>query len=294
MVRDNVYVFVTGASGLIGNELCKLLDKNGIKFIAADRSQPFPAGNWETRVIDLTQGLGDTLPKIDTVFHCAARIPTSPEEFRECSDLNQQIDSVVANFIVERGVEKLVFASTTNLYGTSSEPVSEESEVYIQNEYALGKLNSERMFAAVSSVSTFILRLNAPYGPLQKHETVLSRFIRRAQANLDLAYHGTGSRCQDFTHVSDVARAFLKCFESDGSGGTFNISSGSPISMKELAELVVSLIPGSTSEIRPSNQPDPQEHHRAIFDGTKARNELGWSPSISLREGISDWIAKIG
>lgn len=294
MAPTNDYVLVTGAHGLVGNAICDLLRKNEVRFCALVRDPIKTSKNFEVAIADLEKGGIYNLPaEIDTVIHCAARIPSQSSDFQKCAEINSAIDKNIARFVVDRGVKKLVFASTTNLYSFSSEVISEDSDVQVDNAYAEAKLESERMFSEISGASKFCLRLNAPYGFKQTHETVLSIFIRKALANENIFYHGTGSRCQDFTHVDDIAEAFLQCIQNEGSGGVYNISLGNPINMKSLAELILSLLPESTSRILPSNKPDPQEHHRALFDLTKARRDLGWTAKISLRAGISDWISRI-
>ena len=80
------------------------------------------------------------------------------------------------------------------------------------------------------------------------------------------------------------------CSLKTNTTGIYNIASGNPVSMKNLAELILSKVPGSDSKISSSGIPDPQENHKALFDTTKAKKELGWQPSISLSDGIDEWI----
>ncbi|MFX0197885.1 MAG: NAD-dependent epimerase/dehydratase family protein, partial [Candidatus Hodarchaeota archaeon] len=115
--------------------------------------------------------------------------------------------------------------------------------------------------------------------------TVLNIFIERAIQGLPLLYHGSGTRQQDFTYVHDIAVAICLAVEKSKSG-VFNISGGRPVSMKKLAELVVSLVNGCQSLIKPSGREDPQEGSTALFSIEKAKRELGWSPKTSLKLGI--------
>jgi nucleoside-diphosphate-sugar epimerase len=134
-----------------------------------------------------------------------------------------------------------------------------------------------------------ILRISAPYGPGQRNRTVLRIFIERAISSMDLLYFGTGDRTQDFTSATDVAQAVI-CSIRRKRGGVFNIAGGNPISMKELAKLVVKCVSGCRSKIVPAGVPDSQESYRADFEILKAKRELGWAPQISLTEGVKQWI----
>jgi nucleoside-diphosphate-sugar epimerase len=110
-------------------------------------------------------------------------------------------------------------------------------------------------------------------------------------ANLDLHYYGSGEREQNFTAAEDVARAIAAAISLEGVSGLFNIAGGRSITMRELAELVVSTVPGTTSMVVPLGRPDPQESYRAAFDLIRARDGLRWTPSIPLEEGIRHWVA---
>jgi UDP-glucuronate 4-epimerase len=294
MLQDETKILVTGANGLIGNSICDLLSKGDRPFIAVYR-RPYKENNrWKSVVADiLNGGLNSITDVIGTVFHCAALIPDAKTGFESCAATNLVIDTEINKFVAERKVKKLVFASTTSIYGISAEPISEETIPKIGNAYARGKLVSEEMFLSLPEVATYCLRINAPYGAHQKHETVLSSFIQNGLASEDIHYHGTGSRCQDFTNAADIAAAFLACDASSGGSGIYNISLGQPISMKELGKLVLNVIGISKSKVLASGLPDPQEIHRAIFDVEKSRKQLRWSAKMSLKEGISDWVSKL-
>lgn len=133
-----------------------------------------------------------------------------------------------------------------------------------------------------------VLRINAPYGPGQATRTVLRIFLERASKGLALLYHGSGSREQDFTHVDDVADAVVAAAFRQRTG-TYNISGGEPIAMKQLAELVIRCVPMCGSTVAPSGQDDPQEGVPARYSTRRALAELGWRPSIALACGIRAW-----
>ena len=175
------------------------------------------------------------------------------------------------------------------MYGISNEVINEDTELKIDNLYSRAKVNSEELFFNMKNTEVIALRINAPYHYSQKTNTVLKIFINKVVNGEDISYHGTGKRQQDFTHVKDIA-ASVMCSLKTNNTGIYNIASGNPVSMKDLAELILSKVPCSGSKLSSSGIPDPQESHMALFDITKAKKELGWQPSISLSDGIDEWI----
>jgi UDP-glucose 4-epimerase len=158
--------------------------------------------------------------------------------------------------------------------------------------YVAQKVQSEKFGQALllnNGINFISLRISAPYGPGQKSRTVLNIFIERALKGLALLYHGTGSRQQTFTHIDDVVHAFDRAIES-GASGIFNIAGSEFVTVKQLADLVVSIIPNCASEVRPSEIKDPQEGATAMFSITKARQILGWRPTVSLKTGLTSCI----
>ena len=285
-------VLITGANGLVGDAVCDLFYRSKIPFTAISRKNPAEKKVWKTIAADIeNDNLEEVIDdkNIETIVHCAAAIPGKDHSFEDCFKTNTRIDERIAEFAVGRKIREIIFISTTNLYGAINETITEDTEPAIENLYAQGKINSESLFSSNSDFQSSCLRINAPYGSSRKNVTVLSLFINQALQNEDIKYHGSGARRQDFTHTFDIARAVLKCFQKKRFG-IYNIAGGQPIAMKDLAEMIVSLVPGSKSRIYPSGIDDPQENYRADFDLKKAETDLDWRAEISLKQGVSDWI----
>jgi UDP-glucose 4-epimerase len=288
-------IIVTGASGLLGSEVCSALKKRGIAFSAFTFSKSSDL-NREMKVhLDLTspdsiQTLLSLRPQY--IIHCAAVIPgivgfSEDEIFNR----NQLIDRHVFEACSISG-SKLIYVSSTSVYGVPAvENVSEGNIGRDLSLYSLGKLAAEKEIVRLQ-IKAKILRINAPYGPKQSTRTVLKIFIENALKDKDLLYYGSGLRMQDFTHVSDVARLIVDVLENH-TEGIFNISANRPISMKGLALLVKSLIPECTSNICNAELPDIQEGHLALYDTGRARQMLGWNPLIDLKSGIMGWVDEI-
>ena len=188
---------------------------------------------------------------------------------------------------------RIVYISGTSLYGQNSSRLMYETDhlSLSGNAYLTQKSLSEKLFLSEHK-DVIILRVSAPYHYSMTANTVLKIFIEKALSNQDIFFHGSGNRMQDFTHTTDIAHAVLNSISNSGANGIYNISSGDPISMKELAILVVDTVPECTSNVLASGQPDLQENYKALFDITKAEKELHWKPNISIKEGVEEWIEK--
>jgi nucleoside-diphosphate-sugar epimerase len=291
-------IIVTGAGGLIGNELCNLLDKHKLPFIAIYRTEPQLMNNWNKEFLNLESSNSVNHPcwnNASCVIHCAASIPSEKTSIDTCYTINKQIDLNVFNAIKKNSIPMLIFLSTSSIYGFSKDEIFEDSEPSPQNLYSLGKLQSESLFRSITNCRTIFLRINAPYHPKQSLNTVLKIFIENAINNNELVFHGSGLRAQDFTAVDDIVNAIFSII-SQGiktSGEVYNVASGKPISMRDLAKLIVSIIPNTASKITPSGIDDPQENCRSIFNINKFSNEYHWKPKVNLKQGIGAWFQQI-
>ena len=283
---------ITGAGGFLGNHLIKQLYDEEYNVVGIYRNLSNKKYPWLCSEFDMANRDFAKLPvdNIDCIIHCAAVIPTSffSANARIAADINIKMDSAVVKYCAANGIT-LIYPSGTGVYGFTHAHINEQTAVDPLGSYTAGKLQTENLIQDKLDKYA-ILRISAPYGPGQKHNTVLKLFIENAIAGEDITYYGTGSRKQDFTYVSDVTNSVKCCLEQEELNQIFNIASGRSISMKALAQLVVSLTPGCESKVLPAGKPDLQENYRPDFDITKARNILNWEPKVSLESGIKKWI----
>ena len=281
-------ITVTGASGLVGRAVVAHLSAAGHEVTALHRSG-IPAGlesaaSWLQ--LDLTsseapQAIARLSP--DGLIHCAAMIPQAfdGESAARAAACNRSMDDAIID-AAPRGC-RVVYLSSVSVYGMGPDVFDEDSEPHPIGPYAEAKLASEALMANLDEYA--ILRISAAYGPGQATQTVLRLFISLALQGSDLNYHGSGARCQDFVWVSDIAAAAGGALSARSLNGVFNVASGQPIAMVDLAQLVVD-VTASSSEIAPSGQADPQEHHRARYDLRRIVTSLGWRAETDLAEGI--------
>jgi UDP-glucose 4-epimerase len=295
-------ILITGANGFIGKVASALLVHRGHTILPIihpeDQDTSFTSDCQDVLVADLTQARGIDAaagfsPQV--VVHLAAERPESfrGEEVDRVSETNERIDRNVIRFCQESRVS-LVYASGTSVYGLKHDrPMVESDPIDPVGPYVRQKVETEELAQQTlfkHGVSFTSLRICAPYGPGQEARTVMNLFIEKAIEDAPLLYHGSGERRQDFTYVDDVAEAISLAAEG-GPGGIFNIATGRPVTMKQLAELVVDSVEGCTSVVQPSGEEDPQEQETALFSIEKARKDLGWEPKTSLKAGLRMCVA---
>lgn len=291
-------IMVTGAGGLIGGHTLRVLQDAGYALCGLYRqAPPAHAVPWEILSADLLEGssweeIGRR--RADVLVHCAAALPQSLADQGEdpAGALNRAIDDRIIDICRQAGM-RLIYISTGSVYGFRGAPWEEDSPLHPTGIYVREKIVSETKILEELRLPV-ILRINAPYGPGQRTRPVLRHFIDLALDDRPLTYHGSGKREQDFIHAEDAARAVLCAVRNSGIAGVINIASGRSISMRDLARLVIERVPGCRSSAVSSGRHDPQEDFRPAFSIEKARQALGWNPSVSLETGIRRWAEILG
>ena len=285
-------ILVTGAAGLIGQASVAALNRAGLDVTPLYRHPGPHAPAPDALFADLT---GDEARRIlgassfDAVVHCAAVFPRPGQAMTpdEIALENRRMDRCVLDLAAERACP-LVYLSSVSVYGTAPLPWRESSAPCPQSPYARAKLEGESDCLG-QAARCVCLRVSSPYGPGQRTANVLRLFLAQALQGQDIRFHGSCRRTQDFVAASDVAQAVRLALVDTRACGIFNIASGVPTSMRELALLAVAGVPGCRSRVLASGEADPQEDHRVAVDITKAHVEMGWRPAVDLASGIREW-----
>ena len=301
---------VTGGAGFIGSHLSDELAERGYQVTILDDISTGKQSNVEAlrnrSNIDFVQGSITDLPRLqklfkgsDYIFHQAAlaRVPFSVSDPLSANEVNITGTLKVLIAARDNGVEKVVFASSSSVYGDA--PVLPQREDVIPSPlspYALTKLAGEyycTIFKQLYGLSTVCLRYFNVYGtrqdPHSQYAMVIPAFIDRIARHQPPIIFGDGEQSRDFTFIRDVIQANILAAESTA-GGIFNIGSGSNITINRLAELILKVM---NSDLKPVYQePRPGDVRHTLADVASAKSfgyEPGWTLETGLKEIINDY-----
>jgi len=297
-------VVITGGAGFIGHNVALFLKERGHTVTLVDtleRASPLALERLRRAGLPVIRAdvrsraaVADVARGADLVVHAAAYV--SVEESVEKPELYMENNVLgalsVARACLEAGVPLLYFSSAS-VYGEPQRlPIDESHPTKPLSPYGLSKLFGEQILELYrgQGLEYTIFRLFNVYGPGQtsSYAGVVTRFIERALAGEKLTIYGDGTQTRDFVHVTDVARAVELVLEKGASGEVFNIASGKPTTINELALLVRKLAcPDCGVEYQP---PRPGDIKHSYADISKARKTLGFEPKIGLEDGLRDLI----
>lgn len=291
-------VLVTGGAGYIGSALISQLNRERFSVrVLDDFSLSSPRNLVGGMDYDFVRGdvrdagvVREALEGVSYVVHLAAVTGADrTHEMRERTmDVNYGGTRTVLEEAMELGVEKLVLASSCNVYGAASrDHLTESSEVRPLNPYAESKLEAEE--ACMSSpVDSVVLRLSTNYGwsPGVRFNLVVNSFVFRSVVGEALTVYGDGENWRPFMHVRDSARAFVEALAWEE--GIYNVG-GENYRIKQIASLVNDVV--GNVEVKYLGDEDPGPSYHVDFD--KARNQE-YSLNHSLRAGIHDLAGRFG
>ena len=299
-------VVVTGGSGFIGSHVTELLIKKGCSVTIIDNLEGGRLENIEHLVDtkkltfieeDIRNGKA-ILPffkNIDGVIHLAALADIVPsiEDPREYFETNVAGTLNVLEAAREHRCRKLVYAASSSCYGIPDDyPTKEDSPIQPEYPYALTKHLGEKLvlhWCQVYGLNAISLRLFNVYGPRVRtngaYGAVLGVFLAQRANYEPLTIVGDGHQTRDFTHVKDVARAFIKALDSELSAEIMNVGSGGHYSINTLASLI-----GGERTYIPKR---PGEPDCTFADTHKIQERLGWLPEISLETGVRELLSQL-
>lgn len=228
-----------------------------------------------------------SLPKADAVFHIAAvaSVVESISNPTYVNDVNVSGTLNVLEFCRKKKIKKMVFTSSSAIYGNNEARVKEDAEKNPTTVYAASKLIGEqycKIYTDLFGIQIIALRPFNIYGPRQNdtYAGVISKFISKLQQKKRLVIYGDGKQVRDFIHAKDIARAFEKALSYDTkSFEAFNVATGRSVSINSLAKIFTSDKPIYKKAI-------PGVVKKSLSDINKIKKGLGFTPSISLEDGI--------
>ena len=304
---------VTGAAGFIGSHLSEALLDRGYRVRGVDTFETGRRRNIESlverpgfsieeedirdreRVAELTDG-------VEFVFHEAAvaSVPRSVEEPVTATATNCTGTAVVLDTAREAGVDTVVVASSSAVYGSTERlPKVESMPVQPESPYALSKHYTEELavqFSQFHQMDTVALRYFNVFGPRQDpagdYAAVVPKFVDLMTDGDQPVIYGDGEQSRDFVYIDDVVRANVLAAESEASGVVANVASGERVSINGLVTRLNSVL---DTEIEPVyDDPRPGDVRHSVADVERAHAAFGYEPEVGFREGLEqtvDWFA---
>ena len=309
-------IAVIGGSGFIGSHIVDrlLIDKHDVTIMDVKQ----PAWNLHsdmrdpTAVIDVALKDASVVPffyldirdrdRVDTLLgagYDAVYLLSAVSDFYEANrrplaaiDVNIQGVGHVLESVSRCGIKRLIFASTIWVYDLSyrvDSPMTEDVPLYldqISHMYTATKLSAElvcRSYQNSYGIEVTILRYGVPYGPRGRLGTVVTNFVKDALEGKPLLIHGDGTASRSFIYVEELALGNVAALQPLAGNKTYNLGGVRQVTIKEVAETVQQLIPGTQIEYRPARQGDIRTF---TVSSEKAKEELGWSPDWDIKYGV--------
>ena len=295
-------LLVTGGAGFIGSHIVDaVVDRNDVRVLdslSTGSRDRLPDG---VRLIEGDirdqETVEAAMEGVDVVFHEAAMVsvPESVDRPRACHDVNGTA-TVTLLEAARANDSRVVFASSAAIYGhPDGVPIAEDAPKRPASPYGLEKLTGDyytRIYADRYGLDTVSLRYFNAYGPRQtggQYSGVISTFLDQARLGEPITVEGDGEQTRDFVHVDDIVQANLRAATTDSTGTSYNIGTGSNITIRELAE-TVQRVTDTDSEIVHVD-PRPGDIEQSEADITKASERLGYTPTVTLEDGLSQLAA---
>lgn len=233
---------------------------------------------------------------VDFVYHLGGILSHYCELYPESTiDVNVKGTWNLREACLKNGVERLIFASSSYVYGEPVEnPVGEDAPLRPKELFGVSKLAAEKILQTVHphKLPYTILRLFNVYGSRcytdGVYTAVIPTFIEKALKGEALTVHGDGSQKLDYVYVGDVADAFVKCLHENATDQVFNVGTGVATNVNELATLINDLASNGAGVVYDGSHPP---YLRRVQAGiTKIMEKLGWSPQTGLEKGLAETV----
>jgi UDP-glucuronate 4-epimerase len=313
-------VLVTGCAGFIGSHLCERLLTDGYRVVGLDNFDPFynralKQANMEGFAahpqfsfyeLDLRAGTAALTQALDTeaidvVVHLAAKAGVGPSVHEPAAYLENNVlgTTHLLEWVRQQGISKLFFASSSSVYGNSPQRPFHEDLSLMQaciSPYAASKLAGEQLtftYHHLYGLSVLNARFFTVYGPRQRPDLAIHKFVRLLRAGQPIPVFGDGTTARDYTFVLDtvdgIARGVQYLLTQPTGYTTVNLGNSRPVPLLELIQAV-----GQAVRIAPQLVFQPLQAGDVdvtFADISKAHTLLGYAPHTSLAEGLEKFVA---
>jgi UDP-glucuronate 4-epimerase len=304
---------VTGAAGFVGSHTCEALLRLGHEVRGVDAlTDYYDPGlkkanlqvlhDWSsfefTQADLLDADLADLLDGVDVVYHLAAQpgVRASWETgFAVYAEANVLATQRLLEATRHSAVRRLVYASSSSVYGRAAHyPTDEDTPTRPYSPYGVTKLAAEHLcglYADNWGVPTVSLRYFTVYGPRQRPDMAMNRFIAAALEDREIRIYGDGEQVRDFTFVEDVVAANLAAGQGEHvpPGTVLNVAGGGSITVNALVELLQTVVGRPVRTVPEAPQPGDVRQTGGTVE--LAGRLLGWQPQVAVPEGLARQVA---
>jgi len=297
---------VTGAAGFIGSHLTAALLDRGAAVVGLDCFTDYYARAAKEKNLEENSlreqfrfvensiagaDLPTLLDGVTHVFHLAAQAGVRKswgKDFTTYTVNNVEATQILLEACVGRSIERFVYASSSSVYGDAvAIPMREDALPQPLSPYGVTKLAAEHLcmlYHANYAVPACAMRYFTVYGPRQRPDMAFHRFIKAALREEPISLYGDGAQTRDFTFVADAAAATIAAGERGVPGRAYNIGGGSRVSMNDVLTIIERV---TGHPLRINREAAQKGDMRDTYaDTTRARQDLGFAPAVSLEEGI--------
>jgi len=290
-------VLVTGGAGFIGSNLANRLAEDNDVIVVDDTYLGTPANlSEDVEFVESSILDADFPAAVDVLFHLAGYSSRNMHEENPQRGCRVNVEGFVNTVerVREQGCETVVYASTSSIYGSRTEPSPESMSVESETAYEASKLARERYaeyYANHHDMNMAGLRFFSVYqgfGGNEEHKGEYANTVAQfadAIANGDAPeLFGDGSQTRDFTHVKDVARACELAADHELTG-VYNVGTEEAYTFNEMVEMINDAL---NTDIEPEYIECPFDGyvHDTMADISKFHEATGWEPQIDFEEGI--------
>lgn len=313
-------ILLTGGAGFIGSHLAEALLRNHIALSIVDNLDEFYSPAWKKANLESIKKFGsleffdadicdaERMKEIvasarpDALIHLAARAGVRPsiEQPRLYERVNVFGTVNLLDLCREFRVSRMIFGSSSSVYGACTHAPFSEAQADLRpiSPYAATKLAGESFcytYAHLYQLPVVALRFFTVYGPRQRPDLAIHKFVARIEAGKPLPIFGDGETGRDYTYVDDIVSGILGALDYDFSStgaapfDVFNLGNSHPVKLSEL----VCMLEGATGKKAIVQREAAQQGDVPLTwaDVSKAQNLLGYQPKTTLEEGLKKFVA---
>lgn len=300
----NQRVVVTGGAGFIGSHLCCQLVAQGNDVVVIDtllRGNKIPKdvfGQIEFHQVDVADAekVAEITKGADVIYHFAAILGVDIVADNPIETMETEVNGMqsVAAAAIRNGITKIVYASTSGVYGHLALEKSVDEDILVdpRTSYAMAKRYNEIYLASLfeeKGINSVAIRFFNVYGLRQDNRMVIPRFFEQALNNDPITVYGTGEQTRDFTYVDDAVKASIMLGEDVKGFEIYNVANERESTIEELAVTIKELA-NSSSELKYINAPKKRydyEVGRRYGSSAKLENHIGYKPNTDLADGLN-------